>query len=113
MITELTKEQEEMLVKYRDAGIEIGLATGPEMDEEKVRELTDAHRMMCGVPKAKNFIVMDSPFAVMAKYDACTPSNALYGQHDINWLMYYQFYRTGLGLKEETQTIVYLFELAT
>ena len=113
MITELTKEQLKMLPKYRDAGIEIGLATGPEFDEEKVRELTDAHRESRGVPKATNFLVYDSPFVVMKKYKPhCTPGNALYGQHDINWLMYYMFYRVELGLTEETEGIVHLFELA-
>lgn len=112
MITELTPEQEAMLPKYAAMGIEIGLATGPEMDEAKVRELTDAHRVMCGLKVAKTFKVYDSPFAAAKDNEGLTPSNALYGQHDINWLMHYQFFRTECGLIKETDQIVYLMELA-
>ena len=112
MITSLTKEQEAMLPLYAQKGIEIGLATGPEMDEAKVRELTDAHRVMCGLKAAKEFRVYDSPFAAARDNEGLTPSNALYGQHDINWLMHYQFFRTECGLIKETEQIVYLVELA-
>ena len=112
MITELTPEQEAMLPKYAAMGIEIGLATGPEMDEQKVRELTDAHRVMCGLKVATIFKVYDSPFAAAKDNEGLTPSNALYGQHDINWLMHYQFFRTECGLIKETDQIVYLMELA-
>ena len=112
MIEKLTKKQEEMLQEYARAGIEIGLATGAEMDEKKVRELTDAHRVMREVPKAKNFLVFDSPFAAIKEIPDIDPSNALYGQHDINWLMYLMYYRVELGFTKETEQIVHLFELA-
>jgi len=112
MITELTKEQEEMIPKYVEMGIKIGLATGPEMDEPKVRELTDKHREICGVPKAETFLVYDSPFAAISAHEGLTVYNALYGQHDINWLIFYQFFRAECGLHKETEKIVYLLELA-
>lgn len=112
MITSLTKEQEDMLPLYAKKGIEIGLATGPEMDEKKVREITDAHRVMCGLKAATEFKVYDSPFAAAKNNEGLTPSNALYGQHDINWLMHYQYFRTECGLIKETEQIVHLMELA-
>ena len=112
MIDKLTPEQEKMLPEYRRVGIEIGLATGPEMDEAKVKELTDAHREMAGVKKAEIFKVYDSPFAACKDIPGINPGNALYGQHDISWLINHQFFRTDCGLIEETKQIFYLMELA-
>lgn len=111
MITELTKEQELKLEQYKNEGIKIGIATGAEIDEELVRSLTDNHRLLCDVPAAKVFKVYDSPFAACKDIPSLTPNNALYGQHDIHWLMTYMFYRNELGLVKETEKIPYLFEL--
>lgn len=99
-IEKLTKEQEALMQIYREEGIKIGLATGPEMDEQLVRELTDAHRELCGVPKAKTFLVFPSPEAAIAEFPDLTPGNALYGQHDIGWLQYYHYIHTVLGIQE-------------
>lgn len=114
MLEKLTKEQEAKLEEYKNMGIEIGLATyDPEVDMNKVRTLIDRHREACGVGKTKNFRVYDSPMAAMddPKNKGITPYNALYGQHDINWLIYYSFY---LYETEVTgmEPIVPLLELA-
>ena len=111
-ITKLTKEQEEKLAIYEAKGNQIGLAVGAEFDEKEVRELTDKHRELCGIPKATNFIVFDSPMAACKEYDFLKPSNALYGQHDIHWLIQAMFFREECGLVEETNDMVYLYELA-
>jgi hypothetical protein len=111
-IQSLTKEQEMKLPIYTKMGIDIGIATGPEMDEEKVREITDAHRVMCDLNKAKVFKVYDSPFAAIADNKSLKHSNALYGQHDINWLIFYLFFRVEFGLTQETEKIVHLLELS-
>lgn len=112
MLTSLTPAQELALEAYAKKGIEIGLATGPEMDEALVREITDKHRILCDIPAATVFKVYDSPFAAIKDNEGLTNANALYGQHDINWLMHYQFFRTECGFVEETNKIVHLMELA-
>ena len=111
-ITSLTQEQKDMLPLYAQKGIKIGLATGSEMNEEEVREITDKHRVICGFDPAKKFKVYDSPFSAARNNNGLSPSNALYGQHDINWLMHYQYFRTECGLIKETEQIVHLMELA-
>jgi hypothetical protein len=93
----LTPEQEAKIPEYTRVGIEIGLATGPELDEAVVRQLTDDHREMCGVPRATEFLVYDSPMAAVEAVEGLTPSNAL---------------RVECGKVEETKEIVYLLELA-
>lgn len=112
MIEHLTPEQEAKMADYTREGIEIGLATGPDFDEEEVLHLTNAHRVQCGLPPVEKLDVFDSPFAACRSIEGLRPGNALYGQHDINWLQFYQFFRQELGLKKETQPIVHLYELA-
>lgn len=113
MIKQLTPEQEAKLADYVREGLRIGLATGDgTMDEALVRELTDKHRVMCGYKPATRFVVYDSPYQALANEPEITPYNALYGQHDISWLIHYSFYRNELGLVEETAQIVHLLELA-
>jgi hypothetical protein len=112
MIEKLTAEQEAALVKYRNKGIQIGLAVGAEFDEAEVRLLTDKHRVQCGVPAVNRFVVYDSPFAACAAVSGLSGSNALFGQHDIHWLMYYQYMRMELGVTG-LEGIQYLLELAT
>jgi len=112
-IEKLTPEQEAMLPKSVKMGSDIGLATGPEMNEDLVRSLTDKHRVMCGFEPATFFEVYDSPFAAIKKYkDVLTTSNCLYGQHDVHWLINYAFFRFEVGLIKETEKIVHLLEIA-
>lgn len=116
MIKELTKKQKEATTQYRDEAIRIGLHATPEpMDEKLVRELTDAHRVSRGVPKAKNFIVCESPWQVLEtygkKYNTITVSTSLGGQHDVSWLWYYKFFRDECGLVKQVKPLNYLIEL--
>ena len=112
-VEKLTPAQEALLPKYVEKGIEIGLAVGADINEAEIEDLTNKHRELCGVDKASTFLVYDSPFAVCEKYKDCTPGNALYGQHDINWLIHHAFFRVECGLIEETEKIKYLLELAS
>lgn len=115
-IESLTPEQEARMIDYLKRGIEIGLKTGGDFDEKLVRELTDAHRVMHGVAAATEFLVYDSPAAVIQKYTEepykATPDNALYGQHDISWLMFFEFFRQEFGFVKETDPVQNLFQLA-
>ncbi len=112
ILTKLTKKQEEKLAHYLEEGLKIGRATGGEIDIDFVHELINSHRQLCNIPPAKEVVLYDSPRAAIRAEQGLTPSNALYGQHDISWLQTYQFFRTECGWKEETKWIVYLYELA-
>lgn len=111
-IEKLTREQEAILPEYAKKGIEIGMQTGADFDEKLVFDLIDKHRVMRGLNKTVEFEVFDSPLAATEQVPGIMPSNALYGQHDISWLMNYAFFRVELGLTKETEQIVYLLELA-
>lgn len=110
-IQALTPEQEALFPEYVRKGIEIGLATGAEFDEKLVRALTDKHRVLYKVKKAKNFLIFDSPFAACKAIPELNPGNALYGQHDVGWLYgYYEFFRKECGV-QGLDGIQYLLEL--
>jgi hypothetical protein len=115
MIKELTQKQKEMTTVYRDLGIKIGFSTHDEstFDLDKIFELTNKHRVLCGIAPAKNMFYADSPHAAykVIKDKGATLSSALYGNLDINWLNYYNFYMVELGLVKETEKIVHLLEL--
>ena len=119
MIKELTENQIAMLAKYRDMGIEIGYSTHNEktFDENLIREITDKHRVLCDQKKAENFFVFDSPKQAIEEMRKKTgssdlnASNALYGNLDIYWLNFYNFFRVELGLMEQTEKMVHLLEL--
>ena len=114
LIDSLTPEQEAQLEVYFQEGVRVGLGTNWNLEEWLVRELTDSHRVMHGVPKATNFLVFDSVFqAIEHGPKGINQSNALYGQHEAGWLYNYKYYRDVLGLVEETKEISYLIELAS
>lgn len=117
----LTKTIIELAEPYAQKAVEVGYAVGPEMDEEKVRELTDRHRQLVleneptdeFEPKCKTFMVFDSPMAAIKAVPGLTPGNAMYGQHDVSWLYNYLLYRNEFGLVTETEEITALVELAS
>lgn len=113
MIKALTAEQKAKTVEYRDEAIRIGLHATEIFNEKLVQELTDAHRVQHGLKKAENFLVVDSPWQAVELYGkhGVSTSNALYGQHDVNWLWYYKFFRDECGLVEQVEPIKYLIEL--
>ena len=114
IIESLTPEQEAKLAEYRDLGIKIGLATQTDpLDEKLVRDLTDKHRVLCKVPKATYFEVFRSPFEACEAIPGLNTGNAQYGSHDSYWLVTYGgYYREVLGLKKETEDIMFLYELS-
>lgn len=112
VIENLTPDQEKALELYRNMAIKIGMATGSDMNEQLVHELTDKHRVLCGMKPAKHFLVVDSPKAAVALNLGADPANAMYGQHDAHWLMFYMFFRIECGLVAETEKIVHLAELS-
>lgn len=111
MIENLNEKQVAMLPKYTEMGIKIGLATKPDFDEELVKDLIDKHRVSCGLPETKNWIIYDSPITAIKEIEDINTANACYGQHDTSWLTYYLFFRVELGLVEETEPLRYLMEI--
>lgn len=114
-VKSLTEAQIAKFGDYLKEGVEIGLATEDNPNafpEALVRELTDKHRVSCGLKPATYFFVEQSPFTALSKYKGLTSGNALYGQHDISWLIFYKFFRVESGLVKETEKIVHLLELA-
>lgn len=112
-ISKLTKEQIDRFPEFVARGIEIGLDTNPNFDLELIKQLIQAHRTeICNLSPAIHFLVYDSPFTAIKAIPSLSTSNALYGQHDISWLIYYKFYQEVLGLTEETKQINYLYELS-
>jgi hypothetical protein len=118
-IEKLTPEQEAKLPTYRDIGFEIGTAIdgGKGIDTDKVLIELEKFAVLRGVPKKdfiKKVVVGDSPIAIVKEHKGLglKSSNAFYGQHDIHWLITYAFWRYECGLKEETEQMVPLLEMA-
>lgn len=113
MITKLIDKQKEATKLYRELGIKIGFSTHDEesFNPELIKELTDKHRVMCGIPAAKNLYVADSPFKVVKQVSSLSMSDSLAGNLDIHWLNFYNYFRVELGLVEQTEKIVHLLEL--
>jgi len=116
---QLDETLDRMCEPYAQQAVELGLATGADMDEDLVRRLTDEHRQrVLRADPAANisptcdiFQVFDSPEQAIKNVKGLTVSNALYGQHDSNWLYNCLFFRTEFGLVEETDEIMSLVAL--
>ncbi len=117
VITELTPEQEALLPVYAERGIAMGLKPCDPLAFldalPEFRRLTDAHRELVGLPKATHFLHFRSPMEAMREVAGINQSNAIYGQHEIGWLItYFGFYREVLGFVEETEPLQHLYKMA-
>lgn len=119
-IEKLTKEQESKLDEYRDKWIAIGLATQKKpINKEVVSEIIGRVYKNGGLPPPERVVFCQSPIDIKKKYsDMCDDElknysgDCIYGQHDANWLAFYEFFRLECGLVEETDIIVPSIELA-
>ena len=126
IITELTDDQKSKLYPYALQGCNIGLkATTEEIQTDKVYDLINKHLKLILKDEYKTVIprdrvlVYDSPWAAIKEHHAegVTVSSAFYGNQDISWLQYYNYWRceTILGshkqTKDELEKIKYLIEL--
>ena len=131
-INKLTPEQEALLPVWRDRWIKIGLCTEPADRARAEAALTAAYRqaklkpprfVWCGSPLSMALtraitgkILADKK--IMASVRASVRDSVWasvwasgYGQHDANWLAFYDFFRH-LGLRRETAALEPLMELA-
>lgn len=111
-IKQLNAAQKAKIPIYIQKGIDMLMSTGADMDEQLVRDLTEQHRKKRGLPPAVNFLVKDSPMQAILDVPGLAPDNALYGCHDISWLIYFDFFKNECGLKKEVEGAEALFELA-
>lgn len=114
MIEKLTQKQIDSIPSWVDKGIKMGFAKGDgTVDREKVMELTDNHRVLCGLPKARDIVFAVSPHQVYRKLKhlGVTTNNAFYGNQDAHSLNEFAFWRYEIGLRDETDKIKYLHEL--
>lgn len=87
-MNELMKQlSPEVIDKYYNMGRDLGTSTSQVLDVPLITELTNAHRMINGIPVATEFYVYDSPFAACAAVPSLKPSNAFFGSMDSGWLI--------------------------
>lgn len=104
MIKKLTPEQEAKIPEYVNQGIKIGLDTSP-LNLEKVTEAINLTYTCAGEPAPKEIIIVDSPQELVRlgkkflgnKFSLY--SDLCYGQHDINWVMFYKFFKEECGVE--------------
>jgi len=110
-ITELTAEQEKMLDVYRDKWIAVGLATEPVDMAAATAAICSAYRS-ADLPAPTRFYKAASPVSAIALIkeialadgtkmtDSEILSEMFYGNHDANWLGFYQYFRDVLNIEE-------------
>lgn len=121
VIESLTPEQDAKLEVYYDKWLKTGLKTGLMTDDEKSKTVDCIHRIYQNQGlRIPEVIFVRSPqeatekIKEISKGKIANPLNdAAFGQHDAYWLGFYDFMRNELGLKEETEELVPIIELAS
>lgn len=118
IIEELTPEQEAKLDVYVEEGIRIGLDTS-EINEERAISAINLLYQCGDIPAPQQIIFCDSPIGCLEELKKHNKSSAsenrwdfIYGQHDIGWLSFFNFFRKECELVKETQEILGLLECA-
>lgn len=118
IIESLTPEQEAAMPRYVEEWTKISLATRKDVqvDEKRVEELALQFYKNIGKEPPKHGVRMvddpDQAKALAREYGAKVVEFSSFGQHDANVFAFYAFFRDECGLKEQTETIVPLIELA-
>lgn len=118
IIESLTPEQEAQLDVYYNKWLKIGLQTGTNPDDREKAEACIKQAYRNQNLKEPEIIWARSPHEAakicVEKGDSGSGLvwNAGYGHHDAPWLGFYDFMREVLGLRDETEEIVPLIELA-
>lgn len=116
-IEKLTDSQTAKLTEYRDKWIRIGLDTRP-CNREQVEAMIPS--IYEGKAKCPSEVIWaNSPYEaiklVTSKYEITKEEafNAFcYGQHDANWLGFYEYFNEVLDLKEQTAPIMPMVNFA-
>lgn len=105
-VSKLTQAQKDKFPEYVDKWTKIGLSTEPMDFPAACAAMTDAY-IMVGLKPPAHFFPAPSPTAALklrAKLGGGKPSDFvndfIYGQHDVNWLAFYSFMGTELGIRQ-------------
>ena len=120
-IEKLTKEQESKLIEYRDKWMAIGLETKPANRELAELGIERAYSV-AGLKKPKivwclsplsNGITRYFAFRIIEnKKVGDSVRDSGYGQHDANWLGFYDYFNNELKLENETEKLEGLWMIA-
>jgi hypothetical protein len=118
-IMNLPKEQESLFGEYTQKWLKIGISTEP-VDFEKAKTAACLAYRLAGLKEPSNFHIANSPIDAVrlikkidnskSEYDIFNDMS--YGSMDAPWLAFYDYFREVVGLKEETQNILGLIDLA-
>jgi len=105
-IKELTKEQQDLLPIYRERWSKIGLSTEP-LNFEKAKLAVCQAYESAGLQKPINFYKTKSPVDAIRLIKKLFPeykrdeilSGMLFGNHDANWLSFYEYFRDVCKIK--------------
>lgn len=107
MIEQLTKEQEELLSVYADKWIKIGLSTEP-LDFEAAKEAARKAYRLAGLKEPTQFFKAKGPvdaIRLIKELDPSKDDNTIfnemdYGNHNANWIGFYEYFRNVLNIEE-------------
>lgn len=141
MIEKLTDAQEAKLPEYREEWLAVGLSTEPS-DRERAERAIPVACENAGVPVPELVVWCASPLGLVWAHHMVTVDditdpgrvwdgafdrvksgerpkapggildNICYGNHNAEWLGFFEFFRNECGLKVETESLVGLTELA-
>lgn len=109
MITKLTEKQIEKMYEYRDEGIKIARDTTP-INHSKLEEDVKSLYSECGLNSDLNFKYypfFEEFFKDSSIYSSIY-SSIWWGQYNINWLKYYEYYNNVIGFKVKNQKLLNL-----
>ena len=131
-IETLTQDQINRMADYRDKWISIGLSTDPANRPAAEEGIKKAYRIAglalpkivwCGSPLAQGLTralvmglskseVRDSVWASVGASVRDSVWASGYGQHDANWLAFYEYFRDVCALGEQTQRLSGIWEIS-
>lgn len=121
MIEKLTQEQIDQQPTYRELGIKIGTQHGVANRERVAEIMPDIYKLLDAPPATRGIIYFQSPHAAInwmfealggtvTKQELFNAAN--YGSIDSYWLVFYLYFREVCGLKEQTEAMMPLLEMA-
>ncbi len=108
MITKLTKKQEEAIDKYAKKWLQIGKDC-TQINDDEIEDIIKRFYAVLDFKDLKTVHICDSPFECLKKIKKKFPkdeeeslnySDWWYGQHNANWVGYYEYFYNVFGYKK-------------
>ena len=120
MITSLTQSQSDRMVEFSDKWIKIGLSTEPANRTEAEAAIKQMYAsaglvqprkiVWCGSPLSqgltRSIILTKGVWASVGASVRDSVGASGYGQHDANWLAFYEYFRIVCGLDRQTDAFI-------